>query len=109
MIFIFGPLFGGKTAFAIERIGCREEEICRNVQDMVRADMTEKELTALAEKLTEWRVVIATEVGGGVVPMEQEERICRELAGRLNCLLAERAETVVRVFCGLPLVLKGRL
>ena len=31
----------------------------------------------------------------------------REAAGRLACLLARRAERVVRVFCGLPLELKG--
>lgn len=31
----------------------------------------------------------------------------REAAGRLACLLAQRADTVVRVYCGLPQVLKG--
>lgn len=109
MIFIIGPLFSGKKAFAIEQLGYREEELVWDVQDMVRADMTEENLTALADALSQYKVVITTEVGSGVVPIDAEERTKRELAGRLNCLLAERAETVVRVFCGLPLVLKGRL
>ena len=30
-------------------------------------------------------------------------------AGRLACLLAERADCVVQMFCGLPTVLKGEL
>ena len=54
-------------------------------------------------------VVIACEVGGGVVPLDTEERKNREKAGRLACLLAARAETVVRLCCGLPEVLKGEL
>ena len=53
--------------------------------------------------------MIATEVGGGVVPVDAGERAAREAAGRLACLLAERADTVVRVFCGLPMALKGKL
>ena len=31
----------------------------------------------------------------------------REAVGRLCCRLAERAERVERIFCGLPMVLKG--
>ena len=53
--------------------------------------------------------MIATEVGGGVVPVDPAERAAREAAGRLSCLLAQRAEAVVRVFCGIPTVLKGTL
>ena len=57
----------------------------------------------------ETKVHIACEVGGGVVPLDTEERKNREKAGRLACLLAARAETVVRLCCGLPEVLKGEL
>lgn len=41
-----------------------------------------------------------------MVPADPGERAAREAAGRLACLLARRAERVVRVFCGLPQVLK---
>ena len=54
-------------------------------------------------------LVLATEVGGGVVPMDAAERAAREAAGRLACLLAARADCVVQMFCGLPTVLKGEL
>ena len=68
------------------------------------------DLEALADHLAgQYAVVTVTEVGGGVVPTDPAQRAAREAAGRLGCLLAARANTVVRVFCGLPLVLKGDL
>ena len=40
---------------------------------------------------------------------DEGQRQSREVAGRLACLLAQRADTVVPVCCGLPQVLKGKL
>ena len=74
-----------------------------DVQNLVPVD----DLNSLADELAGRRVVIATEIGGGVVPLDPAERERREAAGRLSCLLAERAETVIRVCCGLPQLLKG--
>ena len=68
------------------------------------------DLPALADRLaSEYDILIATEVGGGVVPMDANERADREAAGRLACLLAARADCVVQMFCGIPTVLKGEL
>ena len=75
-----------------------------DVQDLAAAA---PDLTALADALAAHPVVIATEVGGGVVPVDPAQRAAREAAGRLSCLLAARAETVVRVCCGIPQLLKG--
>ena len=52
---------------------------------------------------------MATEIGGGVVPMDAGQRAAREAAGRLACLLAARADIVVEMFCGIPTALKGGL
>ena len=68
-------------------------------------DLQEK-LRCLADSLSQKEVVIATETGCGVIPLDPRERRNREAAGRLSCLLAERAETVVRICCGIPQVLK---
>ncbi len=111
MIFITGPLFSGKRELAKELLHCREEAFSRraiwNVEELAAGD---EDLDALAGRLAEqYAVVIATEVGGGVVPLDPAQRQARERAGRLACLLAQRADTVVRVFCGIPTVLKGRL
>lgn len=52
-------------------------------------------------------VLIFDEVGCGVVPVDREERLWREKVGRMTCRLAQRAERVERVLCGLPMTLKG--
>ena len=110
MIFLFGPLWSGKRALARDILGCDDAALTtRAVWDVQELARARDDLEALADELSRREVVIATEIGGGVVPLDRSERDARERAGRLNCLLAERAETVARVFCGVPLVLKGRL
>ena len=102
MIFITGPLYSGKRTFAQMLPG----KALADVQQLADA----ADLPALADKLAhEYDILIATEVGGGVVPMDVKQRADREAAGRLACLLAARAECVVQMFCGIPTVLKGEL
>lgn len=111
MIFITGPLFSGKRELAREILRCEAEDFPRlAIWDVEKLAAREEDLDLLVQRLAEqYAVVIATEVGGGVVPTDPAQRWARERAGRLACLLAQRADTVVRVFCGIPTVLKGRL
>ena len=51
-------------------------------------------------------VVTANEVGGGVVPMDPEERAWREACGRALCVLAGHADQVTRVVCGIGVRIK---
>ena len=102
MMFITGPLYSGKRTFARQFAG----SCITDVQDKA-ADAAD--LTQLAEELAQYDIVIATEVGGGVVPVDAGQRAAREAAGRLACLLAARADCVVQMFCGIPTVLKGEL
>lgn len=108
MIFVTGPLFAGKRTFIRTALNLSAEEFEQkavwDVQELAKGD-----LDALADRLCAYEIVIATEIGGGVVPIDAAERAHREAAGRLACLLAARADTVVRVCCGLPQLLKGTL
>ena len=107
MILITGPLYAGKQDYICRALGLSEEEFrSRAVRDVQELALT-AEPEALAEELSRHEIVIATEVGGGLVPVDAEDRAKREAAGRLSCLLAERADTVIRVCCGLPQLLKG--
>ena len=110
MIFVTGPLCSGKKEYVRTALGLSLEEFVQkavwDVQDLA-ADAPD--LEELAEQLSAYEIVVASEVGGGVVPVEPAERAAREAAGRLACLLARRADTVVRVICGLPQILKGEL
>ncbi len=110
MIFITGPLYSGKREYACKILGCGEEGLkSRAIWDVQDLAARRGDLDVLADELSQYEVVIATEVGGGVVPLDPAERAGREAAGRLSCLLAARADTVIRVVCGLPQVLKGDL
>ncbi len=46
-------------------------------------------------------IIISDEVGNGVVPIEEEERMYREKTGRLLTRIASESECVVRIICGL--------
>ena len=110
MIFVTGPLFAGKREWVRRALGLSGEELtARAVWDVQELAARCEDLPALARELEQKEIVIATEVGGGVVPVDPAERLARERAGRLSCLLAQRARVVVRVCCGLPQVLKGEL
>ena len=114
MIFVIGGLASGKRNYVKNEFGYSEGDIADavlderpvlyNLQDLVsvRLDETDSLLTALLNK----QVVICNEVGSGVVPIDRMERQTREATGRVCVALAEKAEKVVRVYCGIPNIIK---
>ena len=70
---------------------------------------SEKYIDELADELAKKDIVIASEIGGGVISTAPEVNAYRERAGRLSQELAKRADVVVRVICGLPQILKGEI
>ncbi len=74
------------------------------VKEALLSGMTQEQILA---ELMWHEAVICREVGCGVVPVDGMEREWRETVGRICCKLAQDAEEVVRVFAGIPMVLKG--
>ncbi|MQQ09738.1 bifunctional adenosylcobinamide kinase/adenosylcobinamide-phosphate guanylyltransferase [Epibacterium sp. SM1979] len=68
----------------------------------------EAELFAAMDGCCADLVIVSNETGMGIVPENALARRFREAQGRLNIALAERAERVILVAAGLPLVMKGR-
>ena len=50
--------------------------------------------------------IVSTEIGYGIVPMAAFEREYRERTGRICCKIAEKANEVYRVLCGIEMRIK---
>lgn len=124
MHLIIGGAYQGKLELAKRRYGLKNEDICdcaeAEPQFSCRCVCHIEEFTLrcaragaeakdwFAARRAEWAdsVFICADISCGVVPMEPEEREWREMTGRLLNWLSGEAETVTRVFCGLPQELK---
>ena len=119
MILVVGGQGAGKRHY-VQGLGFAQEEIAPAVLDArpVLADLhlflqqpffdgmeqlDEATFAALVQK----KVIICAEVGSGVVPIQAAERLWRERVGRACTRLAQEADTVVRLVCGIPHYLKG--
>ena len=51
-------------------------------------------------------VIVMSEMGSGIVPVEAKDRILRDEVGRVGCYLAEQAEEVYRVVAGIGMRIK---
>ena len=132
MILITGGTSSGKATFArslAAQHGWCEENVAFNVEELLWGQVESvgqiapagddaaghadrKALSAtpeLIERLAAKAIVTCSEVGAGVVPIDAQERAWREAVGRMSCELASQAEVVVRMVCGIPVVLKGEL
>lgn len=119
MILIVGGMGQGKLEYVLNRTGltrqsvaytpqgAKDKAIFAGLETWVREHETVDEaMDALLEENPDI-ILLCDEVGCGVVPLLPEERAWRERVGRLCCRLAQRAQRVERVFCGITMVLKG--
>lgn len=102
MILVVGGMASGKRSY-VQSLGYDDAQVVYGLEDTLReGPLAQKELQRLAQK----EVVVCCEVGLGVVPMDAGEREWRELVGRTCCTLAQHASMVVRMVCGIPVILK---
>ncbi|MGQ9921079.1 MAG: bifunctional adenosylcobinamide kinase/adenosylcobinamide-phosphate guanylyltransferase [Desulfobacca sp.] len=66
-----------------------------------------QKLLAVLPTLTTPVILVSNEVGGGIVPANPLARRFRDEAGLLHQELAQLADLVALVVCGLPIYLKG--
>lgn len=123
MRLIIGGAGQGKLDYALQAYGYATGDVAQTFseagnraiftefQQAVKTVMSRGEdpqaLTAALLRENPEVIILCDEVGCGVVPIDRSERLWRETVGRLCCALAREAITVERVFCGIPMVLKG--
>lgn len=54
-------------------------------------------------------IVILTDIGRGIVPIERKDRELRDRCGRLYQRLIEDAEEVIQIWYGIPKIIKERM
>lgn len=104
-VYVTGSMASGKREYVLNTLGIPETEAAFEVQELLR-EKPNMDVAALAEKLSGYQAITQTEVGAGVIPLAAAEREWRERAGRLACLLASRADIVVRMVCGVPIIVR---
>ncbi len=75
------------------------------VEKEVSAEL--ERVIALTEALPLRLIIVSNEVGMGLVPVYPVGRAYRDLLGRANQFIAQRADRVYLVIAGIPLQLKG--
>ena len=108
MILVIGGKAQGKTEYVKKKYPDREcfddfHEWFRN--SMLAGKEPEKEAAGYIKSRPD-AVIIAQEVGSGIVPMDKFEREYRERLGRCLVNIAESSDRVIRIFCGMETVLK---
>ena len=124
MLLIFGGAYQGKRDYAKCACGLSDDDIFLCAEAAIDPDfpaIAGLEAFSLAcvdigrEPIDELRrqcpdlskkVLIADDISCGVVPTDPVLRAWREAHGRMLNALAKEADGVVRLFCGLPQVLK---
>jgi adenosyl cobinamide kinase/adenosyl cobinamide phosphate guanylyltransferase len=128
LILIFGGAYQGKLQYALERYCLTEADVCQcddtvasmpkgkivNGLDkwilaLVKAGMNAEAMEAEIRRLTEQNldaIIICDDISCGVVPVDADLRKWREAAGRSLMMLSHSADEVIRLFCGIPTILK---
>jgi len=121
MVLIFGGACQGKLAYAKKEYGgrvfsCCDEridytaDIICGLEKFVLAcfDNDKEAADVLKEHAAELKnkVIICEDISCGIVPVDARLRAWREMTGRTLTRLSADADTVIRMFCGIPQVLK---
>lgn len=112
MILIIGGAHCGKRDYAAEHFGYDLKQMSDQLDHAPVLYDLQALLKEYADFEVPWpalrqkQVIICNEVGSGVVPVDDRERKWRETVGRVCCVLAQEAEKVIRVQCGIGTVIK---
>ncbi len=95
-----------KDSFACVRI---LNQLHLLVRRFVETGKTQEIIPLMDQLLADWPdlLIVCDEVGLGLIPVEETERLYREAVGRTLCHLARQARQMVRITGGFPLVIRS--
>ena len=124
-ILIVGGACQGKREYAKKAFDLNEREILPwneereaasciadlhlRVRACLEKGLTQQEVLEKLLPFCQGKIVLCDDIFCGVVPLDALERQWREVTGRLLCRLAQEADSVIRMQCGLPQAIKGEL
>ena len=126
MKLVIGGAFQGKKEYVKQHLNIKEEDMedgkdasceaifrCKCIyhfHEWIKKGMQENwDFANLAEELLKRNpelIIITNELGYGVVPVDAFDRAYRETTGRICTEIAGRCEQVIRISCGLGMVIK---
>ena len=106
MILVIGGAYQGKLTWAKAQYDLCDGDCCDLAEGFLPGKRCYFHLEAATRQgempqFPEDAVIIAREVGCGVVPMDANERVWRERHGAALQELARQSVSVYRVFCGI--------
>ena len=113
MILLIGGAGSGKWEY-VKSLGYSDKDIANGVLDERKVLYNLQNIVfdnpyrapELLDVLLDKDMVVCNEVGSGIVPLDARDRQAREATGRLCIQLAAHASRVVRMVCGIPVVIK---
>ena len=126
MILLFGGVYQGKLAYALDRFSLTENDVYKCSEDDITAPADKK----IVYEIDRWilalvksdmdvdmavckfmhdnqeAVVICNDISNGIVPLDPIQRKWREAVGRSMAELSKVSVEVLRLFCGIPTRLK---
>ena len=126
MELIFGGAYQGRLEYAKSKYNLRDEDIFFCSEERAEIDLSKpavyciekfllacireggnpaEEFKNIFDVLAD-KIVICTDISQGIVPIDKDLRAWREETGRAMVKMAEAAQSVTRIFAGLPLILK---
>ena len=126
MILIFGGVYQGKLAYALDRFKLTESdvyqckiddvntpenrkiiyEIDKWILALIKKDIDVEEAMRQFIDANRDKIVICNDISCGVVPLDPVLRKWREAVGKSLAILSRTSDEVIRLFCAIPAKIK---
>ena len=95
LIFVTGGAKSGKSKFAEEMLLKLNKNVENSVNELLKVSQNFENV-----------IIVSNELGMGLVPSYPLGRYFREIAGKMNQVVAEKADEVYFVVSGIPMKIK---